>query len=368
MGRFPGAGVNTGSKVRIALIGCGAISELYYAPVLAILAQQGKVEVTHVVDPQEERAKTLAKLLGEVRCLSSLDQVDEQTVDMAIVASPPGFHSVQTKWMLERDTAVLCEKPMAMSYAEAEEMVTLGEARKTLLAVGLFRRFFPSNEAIRQMISDAPLGKALHVEIAEGGRFNWPARSTSFFDRRQSGGGVLADLGVHSLDLLCWWFGMPVRMDYEDDAMGGLEANCKVRMEFEGGCTASLRLTRDLEIPNHISIQFERGRVRHQPAAADKLEIRFQGERPFTLNGGLTRSGKSGDQGNDYPVLTYHQSFTRQLTNMIAALRGQEELVVSGASALSSARIIEDCYASKRLMTMPWLTEVEVQRARQLGN
>src|ERR1700761_2038731 len=248
-------------RVRIALAGCGAISELYYAPVLAMLTKQGKVQVTHVVDPQEERRKTLTRALEGARPVSSLDDIDEGNVDLAIIASPPGFHSVQTKWMLERETAVLCEKPMAMNYAEAEEMVRFAESKNTLLAVGRFRRFFPSNEAIREMIANAPFGRAIHVDVAEGGRFNWPARSTSFFDRRQSGGGVLADLGVHSIDLLCWWFGMPAKLDYEDDAMGGLEANCKVHLEFDGGCTATVRLTRDLEIPNRLSIQFERGGV-----------------------------------------------------------------------------------------------------------
>jgi predicted dehydrogenase len=360
MARFPGKG----STVRIALIGCGAISELYYAPVLAMLTAQGRVQVTHVVDPQEERRKTLAQALGEPHCVGSLEEVDEQNVDLAIIASPPGFHSVQTKWMLDREIAVLCEKPMAMNYAEAEEMVRLAESKNTLLAVGLFRRFFPSNEAIRELVSSAALGKAVHVEIAEGGRFNWPARSTSFFDRRQSGGGVLADLGVHSLDLLCWWFGMPLSMDYEDDAMGGLEANCKVQMEFEGGCTATLRLTRDLEIPNRMSIRFERGWISHEPAAADKLEVRFPGEMNFSVKGDLTRSKGLGKVD---PVATYHQSFTRQLSNMLAALRGEEPLVVTGASALGSARIIDECYANKRLMAMPWLTEMETQRGLQLA-
>lgn len=365
MARFSGKGSE--SRIRIAIAGCGAISELYYAPVLAMLARQGKVELTYAVDPQQGRAKVVAKEFPEARCVSSLEEVDDRFVDLAIVASPPGFHAAQTAWMLERETAVLCEKPMAMSYAEAEQMVRLADAKNTLLAVGLFRRFFPSNDAIRRMIAEAPLGRVVHVEVSEGGRFNWPARSTSFFDRRQSGGGVLADLGVHSLDLLCWWLGMPVRMEYEDDAMGGLEANCRLQMEFASGATATMRLTRDLEIPNHTSIQFERGWASHGPAEADKLEVRFSGVQDLALKSDLKRLHGSGATAKTSPVLTYHQSFTHQLNNMIGAMRGEEPLAITGASALSSAKIIDDCYAAKQLMAMPWLTEAEAERAQRIA-
>jgi predicted dehydrogenase len=68
------------------------------------------------------------------------------------------------------------------------------------------------------------------VEAFEGGQFDWPVRSTGYFTRAQSGGGVLQDIGTHVLDLLAWWFGEPEALLYEDDAMGGVEANCRIRV------------------------------------------------------------------------------------------------------------------------------------------
>jgi predicted dehydrogenase len=85
-------------------------------------------------------------------------------------------------------------------------------------------------------------------EISEGGQFNWPAQSASFFQKSNSQGGVLADLGVHVLDLLIWWFGMPEKVGYEDDAMGGLEANCRLELEFAGGVSGTVRLSRDTQL------------------------------------------------------------------------------------------------------------------------
>src|SRR5690606_21980948 len=103
-----------------------------------------------------------------------------------------------------------------------------------LLAIGLYKRFFPASRYIRSLCRDWLLGPLLDFSIQEGGPFRWPA-GPSFFDRTQTPGGVLLDIGVHVFDLLGWWLGEPVNLHYSDDAMGGLETNAFARLEYSNG-------------------------------------------------------------------------------------------------------------------------------------
>jgi len=347
-------------QLTIALLGCGAITELYYAPALRELQPSG-MEVVAVMDPEAGRAARVKSLCPGAVVLRNLDEVLRQPVQLAIVASPPRFHAQQTIALLEAGINVLCEKPMAATVVECEAMIAAAAKSRALLAVGLFRRFFPVAQTIRDLVRRQPLGAVKRFEISEGGPFNWPAQSASFFQKANSQGGVLADLGVHVLDLLLWWFGPPERVRYEDDTMGGLEANCRLELAFAGGVTGTVRLSRDTQLPNRTIIECARGWVRCPAASANQLEIGFAGA-DLALNGQLVTVESGDPQGvRSGEASSYHQSFTRQLGNVVAALRGEEELLVPGEQGLPSLQLIERCYRERHLMPQPWLTDLELQ-------
>lgn len=353
---------------RLALVGCGALSELYYAPALKGLTAVDSVEVAALVDPNPARLALLGTLFPEAQRLSAIEELAPGAVDFAIVASPQKFHAQQTVGLLSRGVHVLCEKPMAFSMTEARAMVSAARQAGRLLSVGLFRRFFPSSELIHQLVSGRALGAPVSFRWMEGGPFNWPAASPSFFQKSASSGGVLADLGVHILDLLLLWFGEPTDFDYEDDAMGGLEANARLRMRFASGLAGSLRLSRDAAIPNGTNIRFERGSIWFQGASADSVVVRLDGSNQVVR--GKLHEAPASDAGFDSVVgaasRTYAQSFMEQIRNFSRAIRGEESLRVPGEQALRGMEWIERCYASRRVLSMPWLTAEEQEGVARL--
>lgn len=346
--------------LRTALVGFGAVAELYYAPALRLLQGTGEVQLTTVYDPNPARLARASEILDGVRPVSDLDEVLRAAPALAIVASPQRFHAPQSIALLQSGASVLCEKPMASTAAEAQSMIEAARPSGRHLAIGLFRRFFPASQLIRALIQNGNLGRLVRFEISEGGPFSWPAQSASFFQKSGSAGGVLADLGVHILDLVLWWLGEPQRVVYRDDAMGGLEANCEVELEFPGNCSGAIRLSRDTALPNRGVLRFERGSVEFDSGSADRLELRFNGA-PVSLNGNLF-----GSQGKN-PANTYHQSFIAQLRNVVAAICGEEPLLVPGESALPGMELIERCYHERTLMPLPWLSEEERRAAEQLA-
>lgn len=362
----------TATPPQIALIGCGAVSELYYGPALATLQTAGELQLSHLLDPSPDRIQVLKQRFPKAQVISELNDL-EGKVQLAIVASPVKFHSQQTQDLLKLGLAVLCEKPMAATVAEAEPMLQAATDTGSPLGIGLFRRFFPAAQTIRALIHTQTLGAVRSFQFTEGGRFNWPAKSAAFFQKPSAPGGVLFDLGVHLLDLVIWWFGWPDRLQYQDDAMGSVEINSLLQLSYSSGVSGSVQMSWDWSLPNRYVIQFDKGWVRWSVGKANQLEIGLD-QIPYILDSTLHEP---------YPVphaqiplhhqplgstgRTYQQSFMEQIRNLIRALEGQETLQVDGSQGILSLKLIEQCYQERQLLDLPWLTQQEYTCAEKLS-
>ena len=166
------------------------------------------------------------------------------------------------------------------------------------------------------------------------------------------------------MDLMLWWFGVPSSFSYEDDAMGGIEANSRLSVDLENGAAGEVRLSRDWQLPNRYTIRCERGWLNWNTGEAERLQIGFN-DSSYVIDGKLFQaSAPPGLLGN--PGTNFHQSFVQQIRNVVAAMRGEDELRVPGATAIESVRLIEACYQKRKLMAMPWLSAREFERATEL--
>jgi predicted dehydrogenase len=283
------------------------------------------------------------------------------------VASPPRYHTQQTLQLLQAGVAVLCEKPMAITLGAAEVMVACAEATQRLLAIGLVRRFFPATQMIHDLLTRESLGPVQSFRYAEGEPFRWPVQSATYFQKETAQGGVLLDIGVHVLDLLTWWWGQPVDVRYGDDAMGGLEANCRLQLQFAQGHTGEVRLSRDTMLANRLTIECARGTIHWQVKEPDKVQVTFA-DVALGLDGVVSPRADTGRLSIGEPVEgSFEQCFLNQLHNVVSAIQGQDDLRVTGADGLPSLQLIERCYQQRELMEMAWLDEHEQRQARQFS-
>lgn len=346
---------------KLILVGCGAVAERYHGPVLQQLQQRGAVRVVGLCDPDPRRRAALAAMFPHATTAIAPEELG-QAADAALVLSPPRFHAAQTLALLARGLHVFCEKPMSVSEAEAQAMTTAAERAGRVLTVGLFRRFFPACEQVRDVIRGGVLGAPWRIDWTEGGVFNWPTASASFFDPQSSPGGVFADVGSHVLDLLLWWLGEPVAFDYEDDAMGGLEANAKCVLRFDRGAVATVRLSRDTALRTGVRIVFEGGEISMQGGDPDFMGLK--------INGSQQRwRGRVQGEAEDMaaPRQGPTRALTAQLENFIGAVRGTEQTRVGAGEAARVQRWIERGYTERRLMAQPWLSSGEARVATELA-
>jgi len=352
------------SPRRVILVGCGAVARQFYVPALRALQNAGQIRVSAIVDPSVSAREVVARAFPKAGQSATLEQTTAPAGTLAIIASPPGFHATQTVAAFERGWHVLCEKPMASSASEAESMVAAAQRHQRLLAIGLYKRFFPSSRYIRSLCHDWSLGPLSYFTITEGGPFRWPA-GPSFFDRSQTRGGVLFDIGVHVLDLLSWWLGEPASLRYADDAMGGLETNAFLQLEYPGGAHGRVHLSRDWATDQQYRFVFERGIVLWKVNDANGLTVQLSGS-PAALHSTLvTAQTEPQTLAEPQELETNAQCFILQLANVVAAIAGTETLLVPGEEGLRSVKLIDQCYAHRTLVEQPWLTPVEAAHANE---
>lgn len=358
-------------RLSTALIGCGAVTQILYTPALVELEHEGVIDTVALVDPNPERTAHVGKTLYTERQYQDLEaMLTDHTVDLAIIAAPHRFHADLSTACLERGIPVLCEKPMALTMADCDRMVEAADEAECVLAVGHFRRFFPSTKMVKDILDAGLLGAVRSFCFLDGETYMWPVQTASIFKRDEAGGGVLIDIGAHTIDLLIWWLGDVAEVQYQDDAMGGVEANCRMYLRMDSGAEGIVQLSRDCPLPNRYVIECKKGWIAYMCDVVERIEWGLY-DTDYGINAEIrmmaapTQTTMS-ELGPAVPG--YYDCFAAQLRNVVAAIRGDETLCVPGTEARKSVALIEKCYRNRTLLEMPWFDETEIQRAQELAN
>ena len=208
------------------VIGIGDITRKRVIP--AILAEE-RSRLYGVVtrDPRK------AEAYPGIRVWTSLDDALQDTVINAVyVASPVALHAPHTIASLRAGTHVLCEKPVAMNYAEAEDMVTTALQFHRLLGVSYYRRLYPKLMRAKRLIAAGAIGQPV---LAEANCHSWLEITGRewLVDPALSGGGPLYDTGSHRIDALNFLFGRPVKAT-------GMRSNAVHRLAVEDCATVTI--------------------------------------------------------------------------------------------------------------------------------
>lgn len=184
-------------KLKWGITGCGRVTENTFIPALT-MSRKGKLISLYSRDLS--RAKTLAEKFGAQSFHNNFEDFLKSDVDIIYVASENSRHHEQVIKIAKTGRHILCEKPLAMTTGQAEEMVKVCKENGVNLAVNYLHRFHPLVIKARELIRDQKLGKLVTVSL----NFNIdsPPSSNFRFKKELSGGGALRDLGTHMIDLL----------------------------------------------------------------------------------------------------------------------------------------------------------------------
>ena len=246
--------------LRFGIIGAGIISGRH----LKSLSKNPWTQIVSVADINMEKAQQAADEYRISAYKDYREMLDREELDAVIINLPHFLHEESTIECAGRGIHVLVEKPMAVSVEACESMISACKEHGTVLQVGHVQRYFPENKRAREIIESGELGKLLMIQDVRTSLYFTENRPAWFLNKELSGGGVLMNLGAHSIDKIKFLTGSSfveitgycgfVRSEYD------VEGNGQMFLRTENGVTACVTLCGYHNIPfNQTTLYFSDG-------------------------------------------------------------------------------------------------------------
>jgi predicted dehydrogenase len=189
-------------EIRLGVIGFGGFGMF----AVQQFVQVAGVRLVGMSGTHREAAYAAAKRFG----VEDIEDVEvmlaRDDIDLVYIATPPFLHYQQGLAALKAGKHVICEKPLAMSVAHADEMVAEARTRKQLVVANLMQRYNPLFDAIGALVKEQVLGAPLHGYFENYAADEGLTPEHWFWDRAKSGG-IFIEHGVHFFDLFAGWLG-----------------------------------------------------------------------------------------------------------------------------------------------------------------
>jgi len=195
-------------EVRWGIIGCGAVTEVKSGPAFQKVPGSRLVAVMR---RSRDLAADYARRHGVPRWYDDAERlIADPEVSAVYIATPPGSHLQYALMACAYQKPVYVEKPMARNHAECMRMLEAFQSAKLPLFVAYYRRALPRFLKVRELIAKRVLGRITGVSYRFSGAYHRDPAGTPLPWRlrpEESGGGLLLDVGCHTLDLLDWLLG-----------------------------------------------------------------------------------------------------------------------------------------------------------------
>jgi len=187
-------------KVKVGIIGSGFEADIH-AVSFQIFPEEA--EVVAVASPTRGHPEALAKKYSIPRVFHDYrEMLKERDIEMVTINAPNDLHCAMTRDIAGAGKHVVCEKPLAMTLEEADEMIGVCKRQGVLLAYAEELLFTPKYVKAKEMADQGAFGKVYLVKQSE--KHSGP-HAAWFWDVERSGGGVFMDMGCHGI-AFCWWF------------------------------------------------------------------------------------------------------------------------------------------------------------------
>jgi predicted dehydrogenase len=206
-------------------------------------------------------------------------------VDAVDLCVPTHLHAEMTVRALEAGKHVFCEKPMALTAADAGRMLHAADRADRLLMVGHVLRFWPEYVALKEMIDAVRYGRVCSAALRRvSGRPDWDA--AGWYAEPSRSGSAALDLHVHDADVVRWWFGGPgeVVSTGSEDERGGVEY-VSTHYRFDGGPAVAAEggwLRGAVPFVMAARVVFEQATAVYDSSVSPTLRVFPAGGDPFT--------------------------------------------------------------------------------------
>jgi predicted dehydrogenase len=341
------------------LIGYGSWAQRLHIPSIAMSAG---ATLAAVCGPDEGRARQLASEHGAR--LGTADYravIARPDVDAVLIASPNDTHAQIAIAAARAGKAVLCEKPLATTLADARRMTAAVREAGVTGMVAFTWRNVPAAQLAQATVASGGLGRLFHVAgyLLHGRWLALDTRRPWRFDRRRAGSGILGDLAVHVFDLLEMITGQAITRVCAGLATFGPKPDVagqqpvfddgQILLEFAGKTRGTVRVSRVAasagrppypEMHSGIEIYGEKGALIHELHRHSGLELRRPGEAARLLD-----APDPLPASDDEWVVT-REIGRRQIERFAAAVLAKRPAEPDFTSGLRAQAVVDACERS----------------------
>jgi predicted dehydrogenase len=287
---------------------------------------------------------------------SAADLCRSPEVDAVLVTTPNSLHLSDVLTAIAHGKPVLCEKPMAMNADECRQMVEAAREAGVLLGVAQVFRFEDSTARLRERLAAGQIGRPIFARS----EFSYSAGTHPrkwLTDPALSGGGPIADVGVHCLDALRYVLqDEVVRVSARgmwDEASGGVEAAAVMSLEFTRGTLGVVLVSMRSDYRTPIEFIGETGVLR----ADDGLNV----ERPINLQ--LRRNGNVVEN----EVVSNQFAYARQVDMFSAAVRREAKFPALGEEGWQNQEVLDAAFRSLKSGKAETVPRIPIRAGQKNG-
>ncbi|MBP1969349.1 putative dehydrogenase [Virgibacillus natechei] len=325
------------STLRIAVIGCGSIAKNRHLPEYQ---NNSNVEIVAVCDRVEERASEAAALYEATAYTKYEQLLAEETIDAVSVCLPNYLHAPVSIAALNAGCHVLCEKPMATSREEADQMIEAARKNDKKLMIGHNQRFVPSHQKAKQLIEQGELGKiySFRTTFGHGGPEGWSADGARswFFKKDQAFIGAMGDLGVHKADLLRYLLN-----EEFTDVAGFIETSAKENADVDDNAVLILKSENGIVGTLAASWAYTAKEDNSTIIYGENATLRLEDHPDYSLvaqytNGEVVHYELGGIQSNDEGG----QTNTNVIDHFVESILQDQDPLINGEEGKKSLEVI----------------------------
>lgn len=310
--------------MKVAVIGIGKLGQRH----LEKWSQIDDVTIVGIVARREEELDEVSEQYKTNAYKSIEELLKEQSVDVIDICTPTHTHSMFIKEAAEKEIDIICEKPITVTFKEAEEAIEFCQQRNVQLFIAHTLEFFPIYETTKKYIEEGILGEILEVQMARG--VAYPADQRAWYLDEHKSGGLFLDLGVHEIEWIISTFGDVIHVSTrdvryhsgEEDIIYGI-----IELKLSNGVTVSIELSWDeQEFRSSFSIEGDKG----------KITYKHTDDAPVLINYDDTEQPE-----NYFENLSTEDPYVRQLEHFKDCINRNDEPLLSNNNAARAVQVAE---------------------------
>jgi D-xylose 1-dehydrogenase (NADP+, D-xylono-1,5-lactone-forming) len=313
--------------VRFGVLGCARVFERRMVPGFALAEN---AQLLAVASRSGEKARVTAEKHGIPKFYGSYETLlEDPDIEAVFIPLPNDAHAEWTRKALRAGKHVLCDKPLALTRADAEAGAALARESDLRLMEGFMYRFHPQHARVHEIVRSGAIGTPVRFEAS----FCYPSARdlTNIRYQKERAGGALLDVGVYGINAARWFLGEPddVHVFSQTDPECGIDTASLISLKFASGGLASVACSFGEAFSSTYAVIGTEGRV--------TAERGFQvGESGVALR--IRAHNADTETIETFPHL---DQYALEIQHFAACIQNPEKPLEPGEDGVLQARVVE---------------------------